>query len=260
MSKVIAIANQKGGVGKTTTAASLGIGLSKINKKVLLIDFDAQSDLTKSFGLEPDEIDNTIPKIIENKINDYKYVIEKEKYIVEVEGVHLLPCDIRLSGTEMKMINAMNREHLLKSIIKELKSHYDYIIIDCSPSLGQLTINALTAADSVIIPVQAQYLSMKGMELLLETIMGVKELTNSELYIEGILVTMFDKRTSLSREVLEALQQEYSNKIKIFKNVIGISTKIAEAPSQGLSIFKYSPNSEVAKAYELLANEVECNG
>lgn len=257
MNKVIAIANQKGGVGKTTTAISLGISLSKFNKKVLLVDLDGQANLTMSLGYDPDELENTITNLIENRIKDYNYKIEKDRYVIRTEeSVNLLPADIGLSSIEVKMLNTINRENILKNIIRDLRSDYDYIIIDCLPSLGNLTINALVASDSVIIPVQAQYLSLKGMEQLLETIQGVKAQINTNLQIEGVLLTMYDKRTNLSKEVFKTINDAYGNFINIFRNVISVSTKIAEAPSQGVSIFKYKPKSEVARSYELLAKEV----
>ena len=256
MCKVIAIANQKGGVGKTTTAISLGISLSKLNKKVMLIDLDGQANLTMSLGYEPDELQNTITNLIEKRINDYNYKIDKDRYILNTEGISLLPADIGLSGVEVKMLNILNRENILKNIILDFRSDYDYIIIDCLPSLGNLTINALVAADSVIIPVQSQYLSLKGMEQLLGTIQGIKAQINPGLKVEGILLTMYDKRTNLSKEVLESVRETYGNYIKVFKNIISVSTKIAEAPSQGVSIFKYQPKNEVARSYELLAKEV----
>lgn len=256
MCKVIAIANQKGGVGKTTTTISLGISLSKLNKKVLLIDLDGQANLTMSMGYDPDDLSNKITNLIENRIKDFNYKIERNKYAIETEGVNLLPADIGLSGIEVKMLNTLNRENILRNIIRDFKSDYDYILIDCLPSLGSLTVNALVAADSVIIPVQSQYLSMRGMEQLLETVQGVKAQINPELEIEGILITMYDKRTNLSKEVLGAVKEVYGQYIKVFNNAITISTKIAEAPSQGVSIFTYYPNSEAAKSYELLAKEV----
>lgn len=260
MSKVIAIANQKGGVGKTTTAISLGISLAKLNKKVLLIDLDGQGNLTMSLGYDPDKLDKTITNLIENRIKDYNYKAEKEKYIINTEeGINLLPADIGLSGIEVKILNTLNRENILKNIIKDFRDEYDFILIDCLPSLGSLTVNALTASDSIIIPVQSQYLSMRGMEQLLETIHGVRAQINPSLKIEGILITMYDKRTNLSKEVYEAIKSVYEQHIKVFDNYIPISTKIAEAPSQGVSIFKYHPSSEAAKAYELLAKEVLVN-
>ena len=257
MSKIIAIANQKGGVGKTTTAISLGISLTKFNKKVLLIDLDGQANLTMSLGYDPEELNNTITNLIENRIKDYNYIIEKDRYVIRTEeSVNLLPADIGLSGIEVKMLNVINRENILKNIIHDFKDDYDYIVIDCLPSLGNLTVNALVAADSVIIPVQSQYLSVKGMEQLLGTIQGIKAQINPGLEVEGILLTMYDKRTNLSKEVLESVRETYGNYIKVFNNVISVSTKVAEAPSQGVSIFKYQPKNEVARSYELLAKEV----
>ncbi|MBP1926750.1 chromosome partitioning protein [Sedimentibacter acidaminivorans] len=256
MCKVIAIANQKGGVGKTTTAISLGISLSRLKQKVLLIDLDGQANLTMSLGYEPDELNNTITNLIENRINDYNYKIDTEKYFIETEGIYLLPSDIGLSSIEVKMLNTLNRENILKNIIKDFKDMFDFILIDCLPLLGNLTINALAASDSVIIPVQSQYLSMRGMEQLMQTIIGIKAQINPNLEIEGILLTMYDKRTNLSKEVFDEIYETYGDYINVFENAITISTKIAEAPSQGVSIFTYNPNSEVAKSYELLAREV----
>ena len=259
MCKVIAVTNQKGGVGKTTTTINLGVALARNNKKVLLIDFDPQSNLTIGLGFNPDEIQHTISELIDIKANNYSYSIDKEKYILSSEGVDIIPSDIRLSSIEIKLLNVMNRESILKNIIANLKSDYDYILIDCLPSLGTLNINALVAADSVIIPVQAQFFSIKGMEQLLQSIISVKEQINYNLHIEGILLTMYDKRTNLSKEVKKVLQETYSVEIKTFDTIINISTKIAEAPSEGKSIFSYQPSSEVANNYYNLAKEVEQN-
>jgi chromosome partitioning protein len=213
-----------------------------------------------SLGYDPDDLDNTITNLIENRIKDYCCIVEKEKYIINTEeGINFLPADIGLSGIEVKMLNTLNRENILKNILQDIGEDYDYILIDCLPSLGMLTINALAAADSVIIPVQSQYLSMRGMEQLLDTVQGVKTQINPDLKIEGILITMYDKRTNLSKEVHEAIKSVYEQHVRVFDNYIPISTKIAEAPSQGISIFKYHPSSEAAKAYELLAKEVLAN-
>ncbi len=259
MCKVIAVTNQKGGVGKTTTTINLGVALAKNNKRVLLIDLDAQANLTIGLGFDPDEIEHTIADLIDAKANNYNYLVDKEKFILNSEGVDIIPSDIRLSSIEIKLLNVMNRESILKNIISNLKNKYDYILIDCLPSLGTLNINALVAADSVIIPVQAQFFSLKGMEQLLQSIINVKEQINSNLHIEGLLITMYDKRTNISKEVKRALQDTYSVEINTFKTMINISTKIAEAPSEGKSIFSYQPNSEVAKNYYNLAKEVEKN-
>jgi len=256
MCKVIAVSNQKGGVGKTTTAINLGVALAKMNKRVLLIDLDIQANLTIGLGFDPDNIEYTIAKLIDNKIKDYNYVIEKDKFILNSEGVDIIPSDIMLSSTEINIINVMNRESILKNIIFPLKSDYDYILIDCLPSLGTLNINALVAADSVIIPVQAQYFSVRGMEQLLQSIVNVKAQINSKLRIEGLLITMYDKRTNLSKSVKKIVEEIYSDEIKVFDSMVNISTKVAEAPSEGKSIFAYYPDSEVANNYKQLAKEV----
>ncbi len=254
--KTIAIINQKGGVGKTTTAVSLGISLAQLGKKVLLVDLDGQANLTISLGFEPDEIENNLTKLIESRILKHDFVIDKKNYILNAEGVDIIPADITLSGMEAKMLYAINRECILKNILKDFKDDYDYILIDCLPSLGVLAVNALVSADSIIIPVQAQYLSLRGMEQLFETVNEIKGQLNPNLEIEGILLTMYNGSTTLSKEVSETIKEMYGNQIKVFENVIRISTKVAEAPSQGISIFKYNPTGKAAISYKLLANEV----
>ncbi len=257
MTKIISIVNQKGGVGKTTTAINLGIGLQKLNKKVLLVDLDSQANLTIGMGFDPEKIPKTIADIIYEKLNDDSIKADKLKYVVlHKEGVDIIPSDMKLSGIENLMINAMNRENILKNILEEIGQDYDYILIDCLPSLGMLTINALAAADSVIIPVQAQFYSLKGMQQLMNTVAKIRRQINKQLKIEGILITMFDKRTNLSKEVAAALRKVYGNDIKVFDTVIGISTKAAEAPSQGMSLIKYDTKGEVSKNYEKLASEI----
>mgnify|MGYP000934990862 CR=1 FL=1 len=256
MTKIISIVNQKGGVGKTTTAINLGIGLQKLNKKVLLVDLDSQANLTIGMGFDPEDISNTIADIIYEKLNDDSIKTDKSKYVLKKEGVDIIPSDMKLSGVENLMINAMNRENIMKNILEEISKDYDYVLIDCLPSLGMLTINALAAADSVIIPVQAQFYSLKGMQQLMNTIAKIKRQINKQLKIGGILITMFDKRTSLSKEVSAAVRQVYGNDIKVFDTVIGISTKAAEAPSQGKSLIKYDSKGEAAKSYLHLASEI----
>lgn len=256
MTKIISIVNQKGGVGKTTTAINLGIGLQKLGKRVLLVDLDSQANLTIGMGFDPEEIPETIADIIFKKLNDDSIKTDKKKYLLTKEGVDIIPSDMKLSGVENLMINAMNRENILKNILEEISNDYDYILIDCLPSLGMLTINALSVADSVIIPVQAQFYSLKGMQQLMNTIAKIRRQINKQLKIEGILITMFDKRTNLSKEVASAVRKVYGNDIKVFDTVIGISTKAAEAPSQGMSLIKYDTKGEVTSNYEKLASEI----
>lgn len=256
MGKIISIMNQKGGVGKTTTTANLGVALGKNNKKVLLVDLDPQANLTIGFGLEPDCIEKTTSMLIKERINNDNCKININEYIISVEEIDIIPSDISLAGIEMLLFNTMNRENVLKNILADVKDKYDYILIDCMPSLNILPINALVASDSVIIPVQAQFFSLSGMEQLFETIQKVRRQINTKLNIEGVLLTMYDKRTSLSKEVEIALQSIYGDTVRIFKSKIVISTKAAEAPSQGESLLKYQPKAEASKNYNKLAKEI----
>ena len=253
--KTIAIANQKGGVGKSTTAANLGIGLADMGKKVLLIDFDAQGSLTESLGYEPDNIEITVSTMLEKTMNE-KNILPDEGILHHDEGVDLMPANIELSGMEVTLVNTISRELILKDYLQNVRKNYDYILIDCMPSLGMLTVNALTAADSVLIPVQAQYLPIKGLEQLIKTIGRVRKHLNPNLEIEGILLTMTDNRTNLSKETSKLLRENYGKQIKIFQSEIPHSVRASETSIVGQSIYTYDKNGKAALAYRKLTEEV----
>lgn len=259
MCRVIAIANQKGGVGKTTTTSNLGIGLARRGKKVLLIDADAQGSLTASLGIrEPDRLEITLATIMGNIINDEE-IRSDYRILSHDEGVDFIPGNIELSGLETSLINVMSRETVLRTYIDLQRENYDYILIDCMPSLGMITINVFTCADSILIPVQAAYLPIKGLEQLIKTIGKVKRQINQKLEIEGILLTMVDNRTNYAKDISNLLIENYGSKVHIFENSIPMSVRAAEISAEGVSIYKHDPNGKVASAYQSLTKEVLCN-
>lgn len=260
MSKTIAIANQKGGVGKTTTTVNLGIGLANEGKRVLLIDCDAQASLTESLGYRnPDDMDITLSTLMQ-KVIEEQPIAADEGILHHAEGIDVVPANIELSGMETALINIMNRERVLKDYINQIKSNYDYVLIDCTPSLGMLTVNALTAANEVIIPVQAHFLPAKGLEQLMKTVSKVKRHINPKLKIGGILLTMLDSRTNFAKEISSLIRDTYGKNLKIFKAEIPMSIRAAETSASGKSIYAYDKNGKVAEAYKNLTKEVLDSG
>lgn len=254
--KVIALTNQKGGVGKTTTAVNLGVSLAKQGKTVLLVDADAQANLTMALGYtKTDNLPITLSDIMQDII-DGKSVDVQESILHTDEGVDLLPSCVELAGVETTLIDTKNRESVLKACISEVKKNYDYVLIDCMPALGMLTINGLAAADSVIIPNQPHYFSIKGLEQLLRSVSKVKRQINPNLRIDGILMTMVMPRTKITQTVISAVKNAYGRNIKIFDTQIPFSIRAVEATAEGKSIFAYDKSGKVATAYEQFGKEV----
>lgn len=253
---VIAVVNQKGGTGKTTTCENLGIGLANEGKKVLLVDTDPQGSLTIALGNpRPDDLPVTLTDLMAKIMQDQP-PLPKEGILSHEEGVDLVPANITLSGLEVSLVNAMSRETILKQYLETVKSQYDYILLDCMPSLGMLTVNALAASDQVLIPVQANYLSAKGLEQLLQTVNKVKRQINPKLRIEGILLTMVDSRTNYAKEISTLIRDTYGSKLKVYDADIPRSVRAVEISAEGVSIFKHDPGGKVAEAYRSLTKEV----
>lgn len=256
MGKIITIASQKGGVGKSTSCVNLGIGLARRGKRVLLIDADAQGSMSASLGItEPDDLEITLVTMLECVINDEPFG-RTDGILRHEENVDFLPANIELAGLETTLVNVMSRETILRQYVNEIREDYDYILIDTMPSLGMMTVNALVAADSVLIPVEAAYLPVKGLQQLIKTIGRVHRQLNPGLEIEGILITKVDRRTNYAKDIAAKIRSVYGEKIRVFDAVIPLSIKAAETSAEGKSIFLHAPTGIVAEGYTALTEEV----
>ncbi len=254
---VICIVNQKGGVGKTTTAAALAQGLSEQKKKVLLLDWDSQASLTISSGVNADELEHTVYDVLTSTIRgDARIKMEDVILKTSDPNTDLAPANIELSQAQLDLVNAFTREQMLKDMLEKVRKKYDYVLIDCLPSLGLLTINALVASDCVLIPMQADFLAMKGLAQLLSTIIRVRERLNPELKILGILFTMTNTRTLHTREVIDVTKRAFGDRIRVFDTTIPLSVRFKEAPAAGMNILNYASSSDGAEAYRQITKEV----
>ena len=254
--QVIALVNQKGGVTKTTSCVNLAAGLAQAGKKVLAVDCDPQASLTISLGNpQPDRLPITLSDMMGKVLNDQP-ITPGEGILHHPEGITLMPADIQLSGMEVSLVNAMSRETILRQYLDTVRNQYTHILLDCQPSLGMLTVNALAAANRIIIPVQAEYLPAKGLEQLLQTVSKVRRQINPKLQIDGILLAMVDSRTNFAKEIAALLRDTYGSKIKVFSSEIPHSVRAKETSAEGKSIFTHDPNGKVAAAYKSLTQEV----
>ena len=248
----LAIVNQKGGVGKSTTAVNLGASLAEMGKKVLIVDVDPQGNATSGLGVEKSSVKNSIYNVLVDDIEVEEAVLETES-----ENLYILPSNIDLAGAEIELVSMISREKRLKIALEENKNEYDYILFDCPPSLGLLTLNALSAANKIIVPIQCEYYALEGLGQLIETIKLVQNNLNEKLEIEGVVLTMYDARTNLSKQVSEEVKNFFDN--KVYETVIPRNVRLSEAPSFGQPVIEYASNSKGAKMYRKLAKEVNKN-